>query len=98
MAKARMASGLLAGCMLLWGGAGPALAQPSVAQMLQYKPRQQGVACSTPTPEEQAGCKVTLEQGSRPGSNGWILLDAQGRKLRRFFDSNGDKKIDLWAY
>src|SRR5438067_7021966 len=98
MAKARMASGLLAGCLLLWGGAAQALAQPSVAQMLQYKPRQQGVVYSTPSPEEQASCKVTLEQGGRPGSNGWVLLDAQSRKLRRFFDSNGDKKIDVWSY
>jgi peroxiredoxin len=98
MSKARKASGLLAGCLLLWGAAGPALAQPSVEQMLSYKPRQEGVACSTPTKEEQANCKVTLEKSTRPGASGWVLLDGQGRKLRRFFDSNGDKVIDIWSY
>jgi peroxiredoxin len=97
MAKARMASGLLAGCLLLWGGAGPALAQPSVAQMLQYKPRQQDVVYSTPSPEEQAGCKVTLEPGTRPGSSWLVLLDAQGRKLRGFFGNNG-KGVEIWSY
>lgn len=98
MAKARMASGLLAGCLLVLGGAAPALAQPTVAQMLGFKPRQEGVVCSMPTPEEQADCKVQLEKGQRPGSSGWILLDAQGRKMRRYFDSDGDKKIDVWSY
>src|SRR5262245_7895343 len=98
MAKARMTSGLLAGCLLAWGAA-PALAQPpTVPQMLNFKPRQQGVQISTPTPEEEASCKVDLERGARPGASGWVLLDGQGRKLRRFFDSNGDKKIDVWSY
>jgi thiol-disulfide isomerase/thioredoxin len=97
MGKARMASGLLAGCLLLWGAA-PALAQPTVADMLRFKPRQQGVQLSTPTPEEQAKCKVELERGQKPGASGWVLLDPEGRKLRRFFDSNGDKKIDVWSY
>ncbi|MCI0459492.1 MAG: redoxin domain-containing protein [Gemmataceae bacterium] len=97
MGKARMASGLFTGCLLLWGAA-PALAQPTVARMLSFKPRQQGLQISTPTPEEQAACKVELEQSKRPGASGWVLLDAQKRKLRRFFDSNGDKKIDVWSY
>ncbi len=101
MGKARMASALLTSCLLLWGAA-PALAQqrPTVAQMLSFKPRQQGVQISTPTPEEQANCKVELEQGKQPGASGWILVlvDGQKRTLRRFFDSNGDRKIDIWSY
>ncbi len=97
MGKARIASGMLASCLLLWGAA-PALAQPTVAQMLSFKPRQPGVQISTPTPDEQAGCKVELERGAQPGSSGWVLLDSQKRKVRRFFDSNADKKIDLWSY
>ncbi|HYT88428.1 MAG TPA: thioredoxin-like domain-containing protein [Gemmataceae bacterium] len=99
MAKARVASGLLAGCLLLWGGAATAQAQqPTVAQMLTFKPRQEGIAISTPTKEEEANCKVELVRGQQPGSSGWLLLDPQGRPMRRFFDSDGDKKIDVWSY
>ena len=36
MAKARMATGLLAGCLLLWGGAGPALAIAATDQRAQH--------------------------------------------------------------
>src|SRR5690348_10492335 len=100
MAKARIASGLLAGCLLLWGGAGQLAAQakrpPTISEMLAYKPRQQGVVYSTPSTEELSGCKVNLENGARPNASGWVLLDAQGRKLRRFFASNG--KVDVYSY
>src|SRR5262249_10925867 len=29
---------------------------------------------------------------------GWLLRDGSGRPLRRFFDTNGDMKIDVWSY
>ena len=93
MAKARVASGLLAGCLLAW--AAPAQAAPTVAQMLQFKPRQPGVVCTTPTAEEQAACKVELVQGARPKSSGWLLKDGKGQSLRRFFDSTGSGKIEV---
>src|SRR5262249_51254704 len=28
----------------------------------------------------------------------WLLLDPQGRTLRRLIDSNGDNKPDVWCY
>ena len=99
MAKARGWSGLAAGLLLLLGGV-EATAQvkaPPVAQVLSYRPRQQGVALSTPTPEEQKNCEVKLERGKNPKSSGWILLDAKKQTLRRFFDSDGDGKVDLWS-
>jgi hypothetical protein len=40
---------------------------------------------------------VELVTGKRGGS-GWLVRDPQGRPVRRFFDSNGDKKIDIWSY
>lgn len=100
MAKARVTTGLMVGLWLLWGGGATARAAdpPTVPQMLGFRPQQAGVVCSTPTPEEQKDCKVKLEQGKRPGSSGWILLDAKGQHLRRFFDSDGDKQIDIWSY
>lgn len=97
MSKSRAWQALLAG-MLVTCGVTAASAAPPVAQMLQFQPRQQGVACSTPTAEEQRTCKVKLVPGKRQGSSGWLLEDGRGMPVRRFFDSNGDKKIDVWSY
>jgi hypothetical protein len=93
MAKARMSAGLLTGCLLFWGGAALA-ADP--AQVLQYRPKQDGVQISTPTPQEQELCKVKWTKGQRGGT--WLLLDPQGRPLRRLIDTNGDNKPDIWCY
>jgi thiol-disulfide isomerase/thioredoxin len=96
MAKARVSWVLVAGCLVFGAGQALAASPPTVAQMLSwYKPKQAGVACTTPTPEEQKSCRVEPVAGARQGSsNGWQLRDAQGRLLRRFFDNNGDKKRD----
>jgi thiol-disulfide isomerase/thioredoxin len=97
MAKARMGTGLVTACLLLWGSGTPARAAPTAAQMLGYRPKQDGIVYSTPTAQEMASCKVELVQG--PGrSSGWLVRDPQGLPLRRFFDSNGDNKIDVWSY
>jgi hypothetical protein len=84
----------------LFGNLGLAQApDPRIAKILSYKPRQPGVVYTIPTPQQEAGCKVELVTGPQPDkSNGWLLLDAQGQPLRRFFDSNGDKQIDVWSY
>jgi hypothetical protein len=89
--------GWLAGCLLLGAAAAPATAAPTVAQMLSFKPRQEGVVCSTPAADKQAGCKVELLKG-RTGGSGWVLKDEEGNLVRRFFDTNGDNRIDVWAY
>ncbi|HYV36659.1 MAG TPA: thioredoxin-like domain-containing protein [Gemmataceae bacterium] len=98
-AKVRMVRGLALAGLVLLGVTAPAAAQaPSVEQMLAFKPRQTGVDISTPTKEEYAKCKVDLEKGKVPGASGWVLLDAGNQPLRKYFDSNGDKKIDIWSY
>ena len=84
-----------AAALLCWGGLAPATAGPTPAQVLSFKPRQAGVDCTTPTPEQQTACKVELVKGRR--GSGWMLSDASG-PLRRFFDSDGDNKIDTWSY
>jgi peroxiredoxin len=66
--------------------------------MLSFKPKQEGVVCTTPSADEQKSCKVELVTGARQGSSGWLLRDSSGRPLRRFFDTDGDKKIDVWSY
>lgn len=91
-------TGLLAGCLLIWCGIGAASAAPTVADMLQYRPRQEGVVFSTPSAQDQANCKVELIHGARPESTGWLLRDPQGRPLRRFFDTNGDRRVDVLSY
>lgn len=102
MSKSRASLGrtwqvLLTGCLLCCG-LNSASAAPTVAQMLQFQPRQPGVGCPSPTAEEQRTCKVKLAPGKRAGSSAWVLEDGRGLTLRRFFDSNGDKKIDVWSY
>lgn len=72
-------------------------AAPTPGQVLGFKPRQDGIDVSTPTAQEEGACKVELVKGTRKGS-GWLLRDARGQALRRFFDSNDDNKIDLWSY
>jgi thiol-disulfide isomerase/thioredoxin len=84
------------GCLLVGALAAPATAAPTVAQMLSFKPRQEGVVCTTPTTEKQSGCKVELLKAAR--GSGWVLKDEDGNLLRRFFDSNADNRIDVWAY
>jgi hypothetical protein len=67
------------------------------AQILQYRPRQEGIQYSTPKPEEYAACKVQwTKQPNGPGQ--WLLLDPQGRPLRKLLDTNGDNRPDTWCY
>lgn len=98
MAKYRLDVGIVAGCLLAWLWTTPLQAAPTVEQMLQFRPRQANVDMSTPTKEEQATCEVKLVNGTRAGSSGWMLVDARQRPLRKFFDSDGDKRIDVWSY
>lgn len=96
MAKARILPGLLAGLALVAGSR--AWAAPGAEQILQFKPKQDGVPYSTPAPDEVKACEVKLVPGPRQGSSAWMLLDAKKLPLRRFYDSNGDKQIDVWSY
>ena len=72
-------------------------AAPTPAQILQFKPRQEGVLPGMPKSGEENACKVELVKGQGKGS-GWILRDPSGQVLRRFFDTNDDNKIDVWSY
>lgn len=99
MAKARMGAALAAGLLCAWGGVATTwAAAPSVAQMLSqnFRPKQEGIAISTPTQAEQENCKVELIKTTR--FSGWMLRDAQGRALRRYLDTNNDKSVDIWSY
>jgi hypothetical protein len=97
MVKAGMKTGVLSGCLLLAGGMATAAEPPSVAQMLKFRPRQDGVICKTPTAQEEAGCKVEpVKTGDK--TIGWLLRDPNGQILRRFVDTDGHNRIDVWSY
>jgi peroxiredoxin len=100
MLRARVGAGLLAGCFLVWVGASEA-APPPAATMLKYHPKQENILISTPAEGDIPNCKVEAISGKTKGA-GWLLRDASGRPLRRFFDSNFDGKaktgIDVYSY
>jgi thiol-disulfide isomerase/thioredoxin len=102
MWKARVTTGLVAGALLLAGGAVRAAPLPTVQQMLGFRPLSDGVAISTPTTQEESACKVELIKGTGQGS-GYLLRDPQGRPLRRFYNTrftsvNDGTRIDIWSY
>src|SRR5437879_4342572 len=100
MVKARVGVKLVAGCLLCWGGT--LLAQaPSytAADLLGVKPsRPDGGVFSTPGPQELADCRVEKVSLGRPGTGGYLLRDPRGQLLRRYLDTNGDGKMDVWSF
>jgi thiol-disulfide isomerase/thioredoxin len=111
MAMARWGAALASAGLLLLGCLAPASAQTGdkfspayksrpedVDAVLKYRPRLDGIDYSRPTPDEQKACTMKLILGERQGSTGWLLLDPQGRPLRRFLDTNADQQIDVWSY
>lgn len=103
MAKGHIGFRVLA-ALTLWAGASSVTnaATPTVADILAFKPRQQGVAVTTPDGMQLAACKVELLKGTKlangKNSSGWVLVDGQGNTVRRFFDSDGDNHIDSYSY
>ncbi len=71
-------------------------APPTVEAALALKPVQKDVDCDNLTKDEIA--KATIESISDPNGSGWQVFDGEGRLLRRFVDTNGDKKLDVWSY
>jgi thiol-disulfide isomerase/thioredoxin len=71
-------------------------APPSAAAALTLKPVQTGVDYERVPPEDMEKCSVTDIE--RKDWSGWDLLAPDGSLLRRFADTNADKKVDLWCY
>lgn len=78
------------------GAAAPAQAGPTPEQLLAYRPVQPDVEIDQPEPAEIAKCVAKNERGN--GSAGYVLMNPAGQVLRRFADSNGDGKADLYRY
>src|SRR4051794_21652563 len=98
MAKTPALVGFLAGGLML-AGAGSASAQPKVDDLLhsQFNPKQKDIVLSTPTDADKAGCEVKIVQGSKPGSVGYLLVDAKKQPLRRFMGAV-KQPIETYSY
>lgn len=81
--------------LLVLGGWAMAQA-PTVEQALQLEPLQDGVDYDQPTAAEIPKCQIKVEKIN--GNTGWIVTGPSGERLRMFLDTNGDKKVDFWAY
>ncbi len=100
MTKTPAVRRFLAGIVLLLGSVTPALSQaPSAADMLNAKlaPKFEDISITTPDALELKSCRVELIKGNVPNSSGWVLKSGD-QTLRRFFDSSGNGKVDLWSY
>ncbi len=95
MAKARTGAAVVASCALLYGALAQAAPQPSAADMLKFRPKQD-VVFSTPTGGDIDACKIELIKMQR--GSGWLMRDGKGQVLRRFFDTTGSGKTDAWCY
>ncbi|QDV84455.1 redoxin domain-containing protein [Stieleria magnilauensis] len=93
-----LGAGLFAAATAIQAGlAHPAVAQsPTAAQALSLKPLQQDANYELVPAEQVAKC--TVSDITEDGQNGWEVTGPDGHLLRRFVDTNGDKKIDLWSY
>jgi hypothetical protein len=67
-----------------------------VATGLGYTPQQQSVVYDKVDPNEASKCTGKYE--TIGGIDGLMIYGPDGRLLRRFADTNGDRNVDLWSY
>ena len=88
---------LLAFALAAWSLSSPALAAPpSPQQALALKPVQPDVEYEQVPADRVEKCVV--QDMKVDGWSGWDVVAPDGSMLRRFADTNGDKKVDLWCY
>jgi len=71
-------------------------APPSPQAALALQPVQKDLAFQKVAAEDVEKCRVSDLQ--EKDWTGWTVETADGVRLRRFADTNADKKIDLWCY
>ena len=67
-----------------------------VATGLGYTPQQQSVIYDLVEPSDASKCTGKYE--TIGGVDGLMIYGPDGRLLRRFADTNGDRNVDLWSY
>jgi len=70
-------------------------APPTVRSAMQLKPTQQ-VQYDAPAEATWPDCRMVPIVAE--DEKGWAVVDATGRRLRCFIDSNADKAVDRWCY
>lgn len=78
--------------------AGQATAQTQSAERVldSFRPIHTDVEIETPDAADLAKCRADVERGN--GAAGWVVYGPAGQVLRRFVDTNGDSKPDLFRY
>src|SRR5262249_35314092 len=97
MVTPRMGVQALSALLLLAGASSGWAASPTAEDLLKIRPKLEGIEISTPSEAQIPNCKVEVIKGDSKGS-GYLLRDADGKPLRRFFDTDGDRYIDVWSY
>ena len=69
---------------------------PSAKAALGLKPVQKGVEYELVPADRVERCEV--QDITDDGWSGWEVISSDGTMLRKFADTNGDKKVDLWCY
>ena len=83
-------------CTLLLSAPASNAQTPSAEQILgQFRPTH-AVEYDTPAAKDYLNCKVEIERGK--GLAGFVVYGPAGEVLRRFTDTNGDSKADLFRY
>ncbi len=84
-------------CLAMSGSTALAAEAPSAENALgQYNPVQRDVQIDRPDGAELPKCTVKAEKiGS---GTGWVIRDGNGQTLRKFVDTNGDNRVDMWCY
>ncbi len=96
MARSHLGMKLLSTLCLLGVTSGGWAAGPAPEDLLKIRPKLDGIEISNPTEADIPHLKVEVVKSEK--GSGYLLRDAQGRPLRRFFDSDGDRYIDVWSY
>jgi thiol-disulfide isomerase/thioredoxin len=93
-----VAGGVAAGAVLAMT-ATPAWAKgplPTPADALKLMPIQQDVDFERPAAADIEKCKVEVDTSG--GMKSYVVIGPRGELLRRFVDSNGNNKVDMWCY
>lgn len=96
MVRSRLGVKLLGTLCLLGVTASTWAAGPTPEDLLKIRPKLDGIELSNPTEAEIPHLKVEVVKSEK--GSGYLLRDAQGRPVRRFFDTDGDRYIDVWSY
>lgn len=87
--------------LTLWAGFGlTGFAQPApitVQQAFETRPRQPGIAVTTPAPDQIARHKVEPIKGKDQSTIGYVVRDAEGKPVRQFVSYDG-KNFNIVAY